>query len=109
MDEVVRLELLLLEPQVRNAPDQVRQLLHTDFAEYGSSGRTWDRESITEATGDSQEPIAVTDLRATRLGDEAVLLTYTSESGGRRALRSSVWVRERDCWVVLFHQGTRTE
>lgn len=109
MDEVLRLELLLLEPLVRNDPDQVRQLLHSDFVEYGCSGRTWDRESVTEATSNSHEPIAAIDLRATRLGDEAVLLTYTSESVGRRALRSSIWVRERDCWVMLFHQGTSTE
>lgn len=37
--EVVRLELLLLDPGVRNDPDRVLRLLHADFYEHGSSGQ----------------------------------------------------------------------
>ena len=106
MTEVVRLELLLLEPEVRNDADRVLWLLHGDFYEYGSSGRIWDRESITEVTGGSNEPITATDVRTRRLGEDAVQVTYTSESAGRHALRSSTWVREQGSWLLLFHQGT---
>jgi hypothetical protein len=89
--EVVRLELLLLEPAVRNDAHRVLRLLHGEFYEYGSSGRVWDRESIAEATGGSEQPITVTDVTARSLGEDAVLVTYTSESQDRRALRSSTW------------------
>ncbi len=106
--EAVRLELLLLEPDVRNDADQVRRLLHPNFCEYGSSGRVWDRDSITKATGTSSEPIAATALSPRRLGPNAVLLTYVSEASGRSALRSSTWVRHDSRWLLLFHQGTPT-
>jgi hypothetical protein len=106
--EVVRLELLLLEPEVRNDADRVLLLLHVDFYEFGSSGRVWDRQSITEATGGSIEPIVATDITARTLGEDAVLVTYTSDVQGRRALRSSTWVRAQGSWRLLFHQGTLT-
>jgi len=106
VDEVVRQELLLLEPHVRNDPHHVLRLLHDDFYEYGASGRTWTRTSVTTATAETTEPILATNLQTRRLGPDAVLVTYTSESGGRRALRSSTWVRDQGTWLLLFHQGT---
>jgi ribonuclease HI len=42
-----------------------------------------------------------------RLGPDAILVTFRSDDQGRRALRSSVWVRDRETgWVLRFHQGT---
>jgi hypothetical protein len=105
-DEVVRLELLLLEPDVRNDSQHVLRLLHDDFYEYGASGRIWTRASVTTATAGTTEPILATNLEARRLGPDAILVTYTSESGTRRALRSSTWVRDHGSWLLLFHQGT---
>lgn len=104
--EVVRLELLLLEPEVRSDPGRVLDLLHEDFFEHGSSGRVWDRSSITEATASATGTVHARDVTARRLGRDAVLVTYTSESAGQRALRSSTWVREQGTWRLLFHQGT---
>ncbi|WP_342779028.1 hypothetical protein [Methylobacterium terricola] len=48
------------------------------------------------------------------ISDDAVLLTYDSEStqgdGARRyVLRSSIWKRHDDRWQLLFHQGTVKE
>jgi len=39
--EVVRRELLLLDPVVRADVGRVRGLLHPDFVEFGASGRIW--------------------------------------------------------------------
>ena len=39
--EVAGLEMLLLQPQVRNDPERLLSLLQPDFSEYGSSGRVW--------------------------------------------------------------------
>ncbi len=107
--EVVRLELLLLEPHVRNDPQQLLSLLHEHFREYGASGRVWQQDSVAQATSGTQEAIAATQVEARRLGSDAVLLTYRTESRGRRALRSSTWVREGGRWLMLFHQGTLTD
>ncbi len=109
LDQVVRLELMLLDPAVRNDPEQLLTFLHPQFREYGASGRTWDRQSIPQAAGGTNDPIAATDVAARRLGPDAVLVTYRSDAAGRRALRSSTWVREAGRWLVLFHQGTLVE
>jgi len=109
LDQVVRLELLLLDPSVRNDPQQLRAFLHPEFREYGASGRTWDRQSIAQAMGGTDERIGATDVAARRLVPDAVLVTYRSDAAGRRALRSSIWVRDAGRWLLLFHQGTLVE
>jgi len=103
---VVERELLLLRAAVRRDPERVLELLHPDFAEYGSSGRVWDRSTVAAVTADTPRDIEATGLQARRLGPDAVLVTYTSHDGERRALRSSTWVREGGQWLLLFHQGT---
>ena len=108
-DEVIRLELALLDPAVRVDAEKVRALLHPDFVEFGASGRKWDRSSIAAVTSGIEEPIVASDFRATRLGPDAMLLTYRSDTSGRRALRSSIWVRvPGEDWLLRFHQGTLT-
>jgi hypothetical protein len=105
--DVLRLELALLEPGHRSNPDQMRSGLHPDFVEYGSSGRVWDRTSVATAAVDTAVPFEVADVRARRLGPDAVLLTYRTTAGGRSALRSSTWIRDvGGPWLLLFHQGT---
>ena len=106
--EVVERELLLLQGDVRRDAARVVSLLHPDFTEYGSSGRVWDRSSITRETAATAEDIAASDVQARRLGSDAVLVTYRTSAGDRHALRSSTWVRHGGQWLLLFHQGTAT-
>jgi hypothetical protein len=106
---VVERELALLRPEVRRDPERVRALLHPQFTEVGASGRVWDRQAVVAVTSGTEEPISATGLRTRRLGPDAVLLTYLSDDSGRRARRSSVWVRDAEAgWLLLHHQGTLT-
>jgi hypothetical protein len=103
---VIELEQRLLEPTIRRDPDAVAALLHENFCEFGASGRVFDREAIIEAllTSDGGSAKA-TGFRATRLGPDAVLLTYRTD---KPSLRTSVWRRDDDgAWRMLHHQGTR--
>ena len=104
--QVVELELLLLRPHVRNDPARLLSLLHPQFRELGASGRVWDRVSISQATGGTGNLVPARDVETTRLGPDAVLVTWVGDPLGRRVLRSSVWVREQGRWLLLFHQGT---
>lgn len=99
-------ELVLLQPEIRRDRERFLSLLHPDFTEYGSSGRVWDRTTITHATGAATDEIEATAVEARRLGADAVLVTYRSHAGQRQALRSSTWVRDHGTWLLLFHQGT---
>ncbi|MGV8977842.1 MAG: DUF4440 domain-containing protein [Cellulomonas sp.] len=105
--DVVGRELLLLDPAVRSDSDRLRELLHPDFVEFGSSGRRWDVEAVVEAlAADPSSPSqAPTELTPVSVATDVVLLTYRIE-GARGSLRSSVWVRDAGSWRLRFHQGT---
>jgi hypothetical protein len=105
--QVVERELALLDPEVRADATRMRALLHPDFAEFGASGRVWDRTTTGAVAKGTDESIVASDLRATRPGPDAVLLTHRSDASGRRALRSSVRVCDPVAgWLLRFHQGT---
>lgn len=107
LDDVVRLEQLLLSPDVRARADRVAALLHPDFVEHGASGRVWDRDSVVEALPADPGVVGEAgDFVPARLAEDVVLLTYRIR-GPRETTRSSVWVRGGAAgWRMRFHQGT---
>lgn len=108
VQDVIERELRLLDPAVRQSPTAAADLLDPDFYEFGASGRVWDRRSVLDMMPtDDAEPTVATDITATRLAENIVLVTYRSRRGVRTALRSSVWRRlDGGTWRVFFHQGT---
>lgn len=106
LQRVVQRERTLLQAELRQEAGRVMALLHPDFVEYGASGRVSDRRSIAAVVSGTSADVEMTDLVVRRTGADAVLVTYRSDAGGRRALRSSTWVRDSDEWLLLFHQGT---
>ncbi|MGA2727143.1 MAG: DUF4440 domain-containing protein [Terracidiphilus sp.] len=113
--ELLRAEMLLLDPAVRRDRDRVAALLACDFFEFGASGRVWTRAQILDllATEEYSPPV-LEDFACHRIADDVVLVTYRTvrmnEETGKReaALRSSLWIRRSERWIIRFHQGTRT-
>lgn len=113
---MIEMELRLLRPEVRAEPGDLEALLHPDFSEFGASGRRWGMTEMTAALAAEQpggeepggeEPlITATEITGARLADDVIHLTYISQRAGRRARRSSIWLRTQDGWRVYFHQGT---
>jgi len=103
----IDLERRLLAPAVRRDRAALTTLLHEDFCEFGASGRVYDREQIIAALLAADDSSAeASHFEATRLGPDAVLLTYRTDAP---SLRSSVWLRGEDgAWRLLHHQGTPT-
>jgi ribonuclease HI len=113
LEEVIRLELLLLNPSVRRSRERVASMLHPDFGEIGSSGRRWDVTTALDALGEGagegagEDQVAQTDeLSGVRLADDVILVTYESHRPDRVTSRSSVWVRVGPAWLLRHHQGT---
>jgi ribonuclease HI len=107
LNEVRSLELRLLDPEVRRDGTAVARLLHPGFVELGASGVVWNAASVLQALADEPgEPTDVSDLRACRLSEDVVLVTYRAQTPRRTSLRASVWVRDPRGWRVRFHQGT---
>jgi hypothetical protein len=110
LDVVLERERRLLTPSVRRSAPAVSALLHPDFHEFGASGRHWTRQAIIAAL-ESESPEAtapaVTGMRAVRLADSVIQVTYVTESPDRVARRSSLWRKEADgTWLLYFHQAT---
>ncbi len=108
--EVVELEHLLLNPEIRGDADAVRRLLRDDFEEIGASGRHWHRDAIVdylaEHPGHGSE---TSQIDASFLAPGVVLITYAARSlDEARSIsrRSSVWVLGHDGWALRYHQGT---
>ena len=107
--EVVRRELLLLDPAVRADRHRVLALLDPDFVEFGASGRVWGADEVADALAADAAPLRrrATDLFAATLSADTVLLTYRIAGQERPSLRSSIWLRNADGeWLLRFHQGT---
>ena len=113
MHEVIELERTLWDPQSRNDPEIVDRLLHPDYLEVGSTGRTWTRREILEPVGHFTAEL--TELAAAELVPGAVLVTYTSvihelsdidEVTEGPVRRSSLWLHTDGQWRLRYHQGT---
>jgi hypothetical protein len=114
LKELRALEERLLEFGVRRSKEELDLLIADDFVEFGSSGRSFDKEAIVRALGEEQAPLpcSIRDFRVNLLSATVGLATYVlvdsrDTAGQRHSLRSSVWVRRRDRWQIVFHQGTR--
>ena len=102
-------ELRLLERHVRASARSLAGLLDPSFTEIGASGRVWSRAAVIDAltqSAASHQPIAVTDMAGVLLAPGIVHPRFTTEAGGRRAQRSSLWRLGDGGWRVYFHQGT---
>ena len=113
MHEVIELERTLWNPQSRNDPDVVDRLLHPDYLEVGSTGRTWTRSEILKPVGDFTAEL--TDFATAELAPGVMLVTYTSvvpelsdvdEVTKRPVRRSSLWLQIDGRWCLRYHQGT---
>lgn len=113
-DELHALEEQLLQTDFRRNRQAVSALLADDFREFGSSGRVWNKTEILDLL--ETEPAFHTtleDFQATELAPGVFLVTYTASvqrlgKPNTLALRSSIWIRRKGHWQMIFHQGTRT-
>lgn len=108
-DQLRQLEERLAQRRVATR-EELEQLLAETFVEFGASGREYTRTETLDAYElGANTACVVTSWRVVPLGTDSVLATYQSETpGGRRARRSSLWVRREEQWQMLFHQGTLT-
>ena len=106
------LEKLLLEPGVRKSVTVLSKILADDFVEYGSSGKIYSKkEIINELQSETVQKLKLTDFKLRELGENHYLVTYKAvkEDGGQKhySLRCSIWIKVKDEYQMIFHQGTK--
>lgn len=111
LKKLIELETSLHKQSIRNDPTKLEELLHREFFEFGSSGKTWSRsETIQTLLSETQDDdIQSNNYQLHLLTTELVQLTYISQrADGVKTLRSSLWKCESGNWKMIFHQGTKT-
>ena len=115
-DHLRQLEECLLQPRVRRSAEEVSELLASEFIEFGSSGRIFDKRQIIASL--PTEPAvrrSLVDFNTSVLAPGLVLVTYrvirqgTSDQPPIYSLRSSMWKLIEGRWQMVFHQGTLTQ
>ncbi len=102
-------EMELLDPDVRSNPVRVRELLHDDYVEFGSTGNVYNKRLLLEMLkGERAAEVVIREFAVRQLAADTALVTYrTVGQAGQEARRSSVWIRSDGNWKLAFHQGTR--
>lgn len=111
---LIALEMGLLDPEIRNSPTQLADLIADDFVEFGSSGETFDKEQIIAALLGENEQTAQTrtadDFTIRWLADDTALVTFhairSANGADTKTLRASIWKYRDARWQIIFHQGT---
>jgi hypothetical protein len=109
-----QLEEQLLQPHVRRSAAALGRLLADEFLEFGSSGRTWNKEQIIESLQQEDGGCrrSLRDFQMKLLAPGVVLAMYrvSRKSDGDaqpvESRRSSIWKMIDGRWQMVFHQGT---
>jgi hypothetical protein len=99
------LEKSLLDPVVRQSPDQLNQLIADDFVEFGSSGKVYTKQDCIRPD-EIVRNFVISEFKLKELSNDVMLATYKIDENGLISLRSSIWKRYGDDWKIVFHQGT---
>jgi hypothetical protein len=110
--ELVDLECKLHDSESRKKPELLESLLGQGFFEFGSSGNRFSRKEIIESlSAEDTKKILASDFESFQITENVVLLTYKTNiislsEKNSHAIRSTLWRKENDHWVMIFHQGT---
>jgi hypothetical protein len=111
--ELQSLEEQLLQPETRQASNNVAALLADDFIEIGSSGRIFNKKEVIKGLQNEGEVRWILSaFKARCLASGIVLVTYRAARQDDPAkspihsLRSSIWKSTEGRWQMVFHQGT---
>ena len=116
--KIIHYERMLQSPKDYDI-EILNELLDDNFYEIGQSGKTWNKGQIIEYFNqqmlNTKKTCVVTMENESFLTVEklVVLITYTfkqtdtSLNFSRSSRRSSLWKKQGESWVMVFHQGTR--
>jgi hypothetical protein len=105
--EIELLELELVNPKIRKDSARLNELIADDFEEFGSSGRVYKKEDVLHYLPQEEfVDYKLSNFSFKELGASCMLVKYQSIVGGKRAYRSSIWVKNSGQWQLVHHQAT---
>ena len=109
----------MLQNPFQYSISELSSLLSESFIEFGQSGRVWHKNDVIQSIKESQShddyEITMFNERFQYSDNNVILLMYQVQKlnrltqGVQQSLRSSLWEKNEEHWVMIFHQGTPTE
>lgn len=113
-DFIKKLELELIQPEIRKSKERLDELIADEFIEIGESGNQYNKQDILIALPKQTGiKFSLSDFKATEIATGIVLATFELEkeilNSGEKiiSLRSSIWQNRNGKWQIVFHQGTQ--
>jgi hypothetical protein len=106
-EHIYALEDRLLNPDRESDRSALVPLLASDFKEFCSSGRVFNRDQTIHALLHNPALAATINFfYVTRLAPLLAHATYQSVTTHSTTYRSSLWIFRDQSWQLFFHQGT---
>jgi hypothetical protein len=106
-DHLYTLEERLFHPDREPDRTVLIPLLASDFKEFCSSGRVFNRQqTIDVLLSSTARPATIHHFYVEQLAENVALATYRATTALAVSHRSSLWVFRDDRWQLHFHQGT---
>jgi hypothetical protein len=106
-DHLYSLEERLFHPDRERDRTALLPLIATDFREFCSSGRVFNRQQTIDVLLSSEpRPATIHHYFVEQLAENAALATYRATTSIAISHRSSLWIFRDNRWQLLFHQGT---
>lgn len=104
-------EPIFHRPEFGRTRADFEPMIAADFFEIGASGQRYSRAHVLDVLehrvpDPAEHTWKTSGFHCRELGSDTYLLTYTLEQGERVSRRSTIWRRDGDDWVIVFHQGT---
>ena len=112
LEEKLRdLEIKVMTAAGERRADDIRDLVADDFFEIGSSGRTYTKSEVLAAIETAPlRKFTLEDFKLVASGAGWALVSYRagekSDQSSSNSWRSTLWVKRKGKWQIVFHQGT---
>lgn len=104
---IYELELALLQPAIRQSPQEMDKLIADEFIEFGRSGKIYNKKDVIQSCSTEEtRNFMVEDFKISELSENVILATYKTIENNVASLRSSIWKLFDHQWKIVFHQGT---
>ena len=106
-EEIQKLEIELADPFVRKDINRLSLLIADDFKEFGSDGKSYNKDNILELLPDSESvSYQLSEFEFKNLAKDCVLVRYRSSSLDENTFRTSIWTKTAGNWQIVHHQST---
>ncbi|PZP39698.1 MAG: DUF4440 domain-containing protein [Pseudomonas fluorescens] len=109
-EHVVEMEKALLMPEVRRDREKLEAWIADDFREVGAYKGVFGKSEVLAELPVENDVLFTSDaFEAKMLGEGVIMVNFIVtkhiQEQKLRSFRTSIWVK-RDCWQMVFHQGT---